>query len=111
MRHIGQTARDIELVRLFQVLCEGSTTHRIERSNDAQMTWSVVEIPQPSAEEKERAEARARYDELQAYLRQTDYVAIKLAEGAATRDEYADVIAKREQSRVEIRELEIKFGF
>ncbi len=111
VRHIGQTARDIELVRLFQELCDGSKTHRIERSSDEQMTWSVVEIPQPTAEEKERTAARARYDELQAYLRETDYVAIKLAEGAATRDEYADVIAKREQSRVEIRELEIKFGF
>ena len=111
VRHIGQTARDIELVRLFQVLCEGSTTHRIERSNDAQMTWSVVEIPQPTAEEKERATARSRYDELQAYLRDTDYVAIKIDEGAATRDEYADVLTKREKTREEIRVLEAKYGF
>lgn len=111
VRHIGQTARDIELVQIFQTVCDGSTTHRIERSNDALMTWSVVEIPKPSADEKERAEGRVRYDELQAYLRETDYVAIKIGEGAATRDEYADVLTKREKTREEIRVLEAKYGF
>lgn len=39
-------------------------------------------------------------------LRNTDYVAIKIAEGAATREDYADVIAQRQQWRDEINRLE-----
>lgn len=39
-------------------------------------------------------------------LADTDYVVIKIAEGAATMEEYADVIAKRQQWREEINVLE-----
>lgn len=45
---------------------------------------------------------------LQAQLTATDYVVIKIAEGAATRDEYEDVIAQREQWRAEINALELQ---
>lgn len=43
---------------------------------------------------------------LQMKLQTTDYVVIKIAEGAATRDEYEDVITQREQWRAEINALE-----
>ncbi|MBQ8671043.1 MAG: hypothetical protein IJ525_00805 [Alphaproteobacteria bacterium] len=35
----------------------------------------------------------------------TDYVAAKIAEGSATREQYAEIIAKRQQWREEIRKL------
>lgn len=38
----------------------------------------------------------------EAKLRETDYVAAKIAEGAATREEYAEVLAKRQQARADI---------
>lgn len=38
-------------------------------------------------------------------LADTDYVTAKIAEGSATREEYADVIAKRQQWRDEINAL------
>lgn len=43
---------------------------------------------------------------LQGRLAATDYVVIKIAEGAATREEYEDVIEQREQWRVEINALQ-----
>ena len=39
-------------------------------------------------------------------LAKTDYVVIKIAEGAATYAEYADVIAERRELRARIQELE-----
>ena len=41
-------------------------------------------------------------------LASTDYVVIKIAEGAATREEYAEVIAERRALRARIAELEQK---
>jgi hypothetical protein len=64
--------------------------------------YEVVEIPEPTAEEIKAN----RIAELKRNLAETDYVAIKIAEGAATKEEYADVIAQREIWRVEIRALE-----
>ena len=44
--------------------------------------------------------------ELKAKLTATDYVVIKIAEGAAPAEEYADVIAQRQAWREKINELE-----
>lgn len=38
----------------------------------------------------------------EAKLRETDYVAAKIAEGAATPQEYAEVLVKRQQARADI---------
>lgn len=46
-----------------------------------------------------------RLAELHQLLRDTDYIAAKIAEGAATREEYADVISQRQAWRDEINEL------
>lgn len=43
---------------------------------------------------------------LKAQLRETDYAVIKIAEGAATAEEYSEVIARREIWRARINELE-----
>lgn len=47
-----------------------------------------------------------RIAELKQLLADTDYAVIKIAEGAATSEEYADVIEQRKAWRNEIRELE-----
>ena len=57
-------------------------------------------------EEKNGIEVAQRISELKGNLRQTDYIAAKLAEGAATREEYADRISERQGWRDEINELE-----
>lgn len=38
----------------------------------------------------------------EAKLRETDYVAAKIAEGAATPEEYAEILVKRQQEREDI---------
>lgn len=51
-------------------------------------------------------ERQARLAELHRLLRDSDYVAAKIAEGAATREEYADRLAQRQRWREEINALE-----
>lgn len=59
------------------------------------------------APEKPQAEINAeRIAELKQNLANTDYIIIKLAEDAASRDEYADQLAQRAAWRKEINELE-----
>lgn len=60
----------------------------------------ISSIPEP------QADPQARIDELKRSLTSTDYVACKIVEGAATREEYADIIAQRQAWRDEINELQ-----
>ena len=58
-------------------------------------------------EEEARGIAAAqRISELRAKLSATDYIAAKIAEGAATREEYADKLTERQSWRDEINRLE-----
>ena len=47
-----------------------------------------------------------KISELKQKLSDTDYVACKIAEGAATREEYADILIERQKWREEINRLE-----
>ena len=49
---------------------------------------------------------KLRIAELKNLLSATDYTVIKISEGAATPDEYAEVIAQRQEWRAEINQLE-----
>ena len=51
-------------------------------------------------------ENASQIKELKQKLAETDYAIIKIAEGVATMEEYADVIAQRQVWREEINELE-----
>lgn len=51
-----------------------------------------------------------RVSELKQKLADTDYIPIKIVEGEATFDEYADIIALRKAWRKEINELEAVVG-
>ena len=50
--------------------------------------------------------AKMRIEVLKAQLAETDYAVIKIAEGAATAADYADLIAQRQVWRAEINDLE-----
>ena len=58
------------------------------------------------APEMERIAAAQEIAELKAKLATTDYIAAKIAEGAATREEYAAELAERAAWRARINELE-----
>lgn len=64
--------------------------------------FKVVENTQPTSEQIKTA----KIAELKANLDATDYVVIKIAEGVAAQDEYADVIKQRQAWRLEINKLE-----
>lgn len=70
--------------------------------------WIYEEIPaepeplEPTEEELKQAEIA----ELKAKLADSDYAVIKIAEGAATKEEYAELIEQRQQWRARINELE-----
>lgn len=58
------------------------------------------------APELERITAAQEIAELKAKLTATDYIAAKIAEGAATREEYTEELAERAAWRARINELE-----
>ena len=63
--------------------------------------WIEDNTPEYVDYQSEIAECKER-------LAQTDYVVIKIAEGAATHEDYAEVIAERRALRARIGELEAK---
>ena len=58
------------------------------------------------APELERIAAMQEISELKSKLAATDYIAAKIAEGAATREEYVEELAERAAWRARINELE-----
>ena len=64
--------------------------------------YVIVAVPEPTEQEL----AQSRISELKQNLANTDYIIIKLAEDAASRDEYAEQLAQRAAWRAEIRTLE-----
>jgi hypothetical protein len=64
--------------------------------------YEVVEIPEPTEDEKKEQ----RISDLKSLLASTDYAVIKIAEGEATKEEYAETLANRKAWREEIRALE-----
>ena len=52
----------------------------------------------------------ARINEIMCELTKTDYIGIKIAEGAATKTEYADIRAQRQEWREEINQLQSRPG-
>lgn len=79
--------------------CNNEQKYHIE---DLGVYYAIVENSQPTEEELKQA----RISELKAKLSATDYVVIKINEGVATIEEYAEVLANRKSWREEINELE-----
>ena len=65
-----------------------------------------LRIIEEKAPELECIAATQEISELKAKLAATDYIAAKIAEGAATREEYAEELAERAAWRARINELE-----
>lgn len=82
-------------------LMDGQSTGKVITFHDDKKP--TLEDPPPPTEEEI---ARQKIRELKNYLSETDYVAAKIGEGAATAEDYAEVIAKRKAARKEINELE-----
>lgn len=64
------------------------------------------EIPQETKEERQARENRLKIAEYKHNLAVTDYIAVKIAEGASTKEEYSEQIIQRAIWRTKINELE-----
>lgn len=82
---------------------EGQEYHIELYIDENDIEWyRTVKNSEPTEEDIKQA----RINELKQLLADTDYVVIKIAEGSATKEDYADVIEQRKAWRNEIRELE-----
>lgn len=66
----------------------------------------VLRTEEDKAPEVARINARMEISSLKQKLAATDYIAAKIAEGAATKEEYAEKLAERAEWRTKINELE-----
>lgn len=66
----------------------------------------VLRSDEEKAPERARVSAAVEIADLKKKLADTDYISAKIAEGAATKEEYADKIAERAAWRARINELE-----
>lgn len=105
--HKSQSAHNIELRQLLQSLVNADSTHfRVTRGSEEEgLWWGVEAIPEKTQDEKDLEQAKADEQKALAYLRSTDYVAVKIAEGVATTEEYSDVLKKRAEAREEVNAL------
>jgi len=84
--------------------CNSNNAH-IEDKGDF---YEVVEnVPYEPTEEEIK---QNRISELKKNLFDTDYIAAKIAEGSASKEEYAEKIAQRQAWRTEINDLESEDG-
>lgn len=67
----------------------------------------VLRSDEEKAPERARLAAVFEIAELKQKLAETDYISAKIAEGAATREEYAEKLAERAKWRARINELEV----
>ena len=65
----------------------------------------VLRSDEDKAPERAKLSATLEIAELKRKLAETDYISAKIAEGAATKDEYADKLAERADWRARINEL------
>lgn len=105
--HVSQTPHDIELRAILQALVEQAEGWRIVRGDESEgLWWGVEKIPEPTEKEKKEV----RISELKGKLSATDYVVAKIAEGVATKDDYAQTLEDRKSWRAEINQLEAEIA-
>ena len=75
-------------------------------SEDGTRQFQIKQIPQKTEDEKLIEQYQAEIIELKKYLSDTDYKAIKYAEGEITETDYQEVKSQRHDARARINELE-----
>lgn len=84
-------------------LFDGIPLYRWDGEQVVRRTDAEIEADQAVIVAEQQKQARLA--DLHRLLESTDYAVIKIAEGAAERSEYADVIAQRQAWRAEINQL------
>ena len=84
----------------------GCHIEEIEPLEDGTRQFQIKQIPQKTEDEKLIEQYQSEIVELKKYLFDTDYKAIKFAEGEITESDYQEVKLQRHDARVRINELE-----
>ena len=84
----------------------GCYIEEIEPLEDGTRQFQIKQIPQKTEDEKLIEQYQSEIVELKKYLSDTDYKAIKFAEGEITESDYQEVKSQRHNARVRINELE-----
>lgn len=105
--HKSQTERNRLMRKLLQDFVKEDSEHYkvVRGSKEEGLWWGVEKIPEKTQDEKDLEAAKQEEQELQSFLNSTDYVAAKLAEGVATKEEYSDVLQQRAEARDRINVL------
>lgn len=107
--HKSQTPHMIELRKILGNLTKDNPRYRDERGTKEEgYHHKVVYIPEPTQDEKDLEAAEQEEQELLQKLRDTDYIAIKIAEGAVEEDEqerYEEIKAQRKEWRDQVNAL------
>lgn len=107
--HKSQTPHMIELRKIVEALTKDNPRYRDERGTKEEgYHHKVVYIPEPTQDEKDLEAAKQEEQELLQKLRDTDYIAIKIAEGAVEEDEqerYEEIKAQRKEWRDQVNAL------
>lgn len=88
-------ADGLQIINPTRAMYEAAGYHYVEQ-----------EPQEPSEEDVAEMQRQSRIDELKKLLAESDYKAIKYAEGWLTAEDYADIKAQRQAWRDEINELE-----
>lgn len=80
----------------------------IEPLEDGTRQFQIKQMSQKTEDEKVIEQYQSEIIELKKYLSDTDYKAIKYAEGEITESDYQEVKAQRHDARVRINELEAR---
>lgn len=107
--HKSQTPHMIELRKILENLTKDNPRYRDERGTKEEgYHHKVVYIPEPTQDEKDLEAAEQEEQEILQKLRDTDYIAIKIAEGAVEEDEqerYEEIKAQRKEWRDQVNAL------
>ena len=84
----------------------GCYIEEIESLKDGTRQFQIKQIPQKTEDEKLIEQYQSEIAELKKYLSDTDYKAIKFAEGEITESDYREDKSQRHDARTRINELE-----
>ena len=86
----------------------GYYIEEIKPLEDGTRQFQIKQIPQKTEDEKLIEQYQSEIVELKKYLTNTDYKAIKFAEGELSESDYQEVKSQRHDARVRINELEAR---
>ena len=84
----------------------GYYIEEIKPLEDGTRQFQIKQMPQKTEDEKLIEQYQSEIVELKKYLSDTDYKAIKYAEGEITESDYQEVKSQRHDARARINELE-----